>query len=92
MVIQRLETFLRGGGPRNRRAQLYAGSWEIEPQYFQRHVSPGCIPGWRERSEKKESAILAYGQRFAVSSHPAARTGWGAGIGGAAGTGIRAVG
>lgn len=33
----------------------------------------------------------AYGQRLAVSSHPAARTGCGAGIAGAAATGIRAV-
>lgn len=45
------------GVPENKRAQLYAGFWEIEPQYCERHVSPGCIPGWRERSEQEESAI-----------------------------------
>ena len=34
---------------------------------------------------------MSYGQRLAVSSHPAARTGCGAGMAGAVATGIRAV-
>jgi len=40
---------------------------------------------------KTKIDVAAYGQRFAVSSHPAARTGCGAGIDGLDGTGIREV-
>ena len=56
-------------------------------------VSPGLTPGLiSEPGQKRMLRSGLYGQRFAVSSQPAARTGCGAGIGGAAGTGILEVG
>jgi hypothetical protein len=49
------------------------------------------IPRATRRGEPRHFGRIPYGQRLAVSSHPAARTGCGAGIDGAAGTERRAV-
>ena len=43
----------------------------------QKHFSPGRVPGWKgnELQNSDASSGGGYGQRLAVSSHPAARTG-----------------
>ena len=45
----------------------------------------------RRRAGNGDKSVSIYGQRLDVSSHPAARTGCGAGIEGGEGTGMRVV-